>query len=115
MNLMHEWIDGAVTAAEARMPRVRTWSDDFAAAMTGESPAFWADRGNYQWDAEQQFKAWEALRRAYRMPGATPAERWAVIDRAMRAEAARFADAMADERGDDPADTAAAREFEVDE
>lgn len=94
MNLLHEHIESMVAGAERRMPRVtyrerRTdWNrrDRFDAVMTGADAAFW-DRSipvAERHDAEQEVPVFEAVRRACALPAATPAQRWAVIERALR-------------------------------
>ena len=59
----------------------------FARIVTGADRAFWwtaktpyAERADY----EQELAIFEAVGRAVALPGATPAERWAVVERAVR-------------------------------
>lgn len=57
----------------------------FGLTMRGEGP-FWRD--DY-FDEAEAFKL--AVQKALRMVGATPAERWAVIERAAKLEADKYA------------------------
>lgn len=59
----------------------------FARIVTGEDRAFWWTLKTpleTRYDAEQELAVFEAVGRAVALPGATPAERWAVVERAIR-------------------------------
>jgi hypothetical protein len=104
-------IDSHFTPRPAAVPSApaerRDTTDDgakyralFAEAMTGQG-AFWP-RGPGAtmkrladapvWDGEQYLEVFSAVCRALRSPGTTPAERWAIVERAVRQEAHVYAD-----------------------
>lgn len=59
----------------------------FARIVTGEDREFWWTLKmplEQRYDAEQEIDVFEAVGRAVALPGATPAERWAVVERAVR-------------------------------
>lgn len=60
----------------------------FARIVAGEDRAFWWTLKmplEQRYDAEQEIDVFEAVGRAVALPAATPAERWAVVERAIRA------------------------------
>lgn len=97
MNLLQQHIDSMVAGAEQRMPQ---WAIDpheqaLASVIRGESDPFWRLAGPGRYDCEQELPIFAALRRACQLPGATPAERWAVVERAIVEQATVYADHVA--------------------
>lgn len=101
-DLLHAYTADLISGAERRMAqtigrpvqqpmteRRRDWPrrDRFSAIVTGADAAFWWTPGTphtERADYEQELELFDAVRFAVSLPCASPAERWAVIERAVR-------------------------------
>jgi len=80
-------------------PRDEVYADEFAKAMRGEG-GMWpsGDSVALAWDVEQSLLIFQAVCRACQSAPSTPAQRWAIVERAVRELAHEYADDQAEKR-----------------
>ena len=78
--------------------RQETYDDAYFAVLEGKDCEFYPTnewrtaRDSPEWDDEQQVRLFNAIKLAASLVGATDAERYAVIENALRADAEKFAE-----------------------
>lgn len=94
MNLFNEYIRNQFTPAERRQyDNDERFERDVNDVITGAARDFWDLElpPEDQFDCEQWRPIYDAVWRATKLVGATGAERWAIVERAIVEEARKYA------------------------